>query len=146
LQHCCVSVSLSALMNSKLNWDFLGISASVACAIHCAILPLLISSLPVFGINIVNNVAFEYFMIFLALAIGSFSLIHGYRRHHRNYAPVLLFVLGILILFAKQFWHEYQFWLLPFAVIFIVSAHVRNFRLSRLSACSDDKESPLSVD
>jgi hypothetical protein len=146
LQHCCVSLSLSTLMNSKLNWDFLGISASVACAIHCAILPLAISSLPIFGINVVNNVAFEYFMILLALAIGSFSLVHGYRRHHRNYIPVLLFVAGILLLFAKQLWHEYQFWLLPFAVIFIVSAHVRNFRLSRLTNCPDDEKSPIQAE
>jgi len=128
-------------MNSKFNWDALGISASVACAIHCAILPLVISSLPVFGINIINNIAFEYFMILLAFAIGSFSLLHGYRKHHRSFMPVLLFATGILILFAKQLWHEYQFWLLPFAVIFIVSAHVRNFHLSRISARIEGEES-----
>jgi hypothetical protein len=124
-------------MDGKFNWDVLGIGASVACAIHCAVLPLLIASLPIFGINIINNIAFEYFMIFLAFAIGSFSLIHGYRKHHRNYMPVLLFTIGVMLLFAKQLWHEYQFWLLPFAVIFIVSAHIRNFRLSRISACVD---------
>ena len=133
-------------MPGKINWDVLGVGTSLACAIHCALLPLFLTSLPVLGIEIIDNVAFEYFMIFLALAIGSFSLIHGYRRHHRNYAPVLLFLTGILLLFAKQLWHEYQFWLLPFAVIFIVSAHVRNFRLSRLSACSDDEKSRLSAE
>src|SRR5882724_6881515 len=127
-------------MQDKLNLDALGIGASIACAIHCAILPLLISSLPILGINIINNIAFEYFMILLAFAIGSFSLLHGYRKHHRNFIPVLLFATGILILFAKQLWHEYQFWLLPFAVIFIVAAHVRNFRLSRISACVEDEE------
>jgi len=130
-------------MNGKLNWDALGIGASIACAIHCAILPLLISSLPILGINIINNIAFEYFMILLAFAIGSFSLVHGYRKHHRNYIPVLLFTIGILVLFAKQLWHEYQFWLLPFAVIFIVSAHIRNFRLSRVSACADDNANEI---
>ena len=130
-------------MTDKLNWDAFGIGASVACAIHCAVLPLLISSLPIFGINIINNIAFEYFMILLAFAIGSVSLAHGYRKHHRSYMPVLLFAIGILLLFAKQLWHEYQFWLLPFAVIFIVSAHIRNFRLSRESACLNDEKSQL---
>jgi len=124
-------------MHSKLNWDAWGIGASIACAIHCAVLPLLISSLPIFGINIINNIAFEYFMILLAFAIGSFSLVHGYRRHHRSQVPIILFTLGILLLFAKQLWHEYQFWLLPFAVIFIVSAHILNFRLSRTSDCAN---------
>src|SRR5215467_14043706 len=114
------------------NWDALGITTSLICAIHCAILPLILSSLPILGVNIVNNVAFEYLMIFLACAIGCFSLSHGYRKHHRNYVPVLIFIAGMLLLFAKQLWHEYQYWLLPFAVIFIVYSHVQNFRLSRV--------------
>ncbi len=118
-------------MRVKFNWDALGITASVACAIHCAVLPILLTSLPVFGINIINNVAFEFFMIFLAFAIGTFSLLHGYRKHHRGYLPIILFSIGILLLFVKQLWHEYQFWILPFAVFFIVAAHVRNIRLCR---------------
>jgi hypothetical protein len=40
----------------KINFDALGIVASIACAIHCAILPLIISTLPLFGINIINNI------------------------------------------------------------------------------------------
>ncbi|HEX4851893.1 MAG TPA: MerC domain-containing protein [Puia sp.] len=120
------------LMIPKINWDAMGITASVACAIHCAILPLLISSLPVFGINIINNSFFEIFMILLAFAIGSLALVHGYRKHHRNLVPIFLFVAGMLLLFAKQVWHEQQFLILPFAVIFIVAGHLSNFRLSRL--------------
>jgi hypothetical protein len=45
-----------------------------------------------------------------SFAIGSVSLAHGYRKHHRSYMPVLLFTIGILLLFAKQLWHDYQFW------------------------------------
>jgi len=125
-------VIFTFLMNSKLKWDALGISASIACAIHCAVLPLLISSLPIFSINIIDNIAFEYFMIFLAFAIGSFSLLHGYRKHHKSYLPIFLFTIGMLLLLAKQAWHEYQYWLLPFAIIFIVTAHIRNIRLCRI--------------
>jgi hypothetical protein len=116
----------------KINWDALGIAASLACAIHCAILPLLISSLPVLGINIINNMAFEYFMIVLAFCVGSYSLIHGYRKHHGRIFPFILFTIGILFLLAKQRWHEDERIWLPFAVIFIVSAHLSNFRLSRV--------------
>jgi hypothetical protein len=119
-------------MNSKINLDILGIATSVVCAIHCAILPLLLTSLPVLGINIIDNMAFECFMILLAFAIGVFSLLHGYRRHHRNYMPLALFTFGILLLFAKQRWHDYQFWLLPFAIVFIISAHMSNLRLCRI--------------
>ena len=116
---------------SKLNWDALGITASIACAIHCAVLPLAISSLPILGVNIIHNEAFEYGMIFLAFSIGSYSLFHGYKMHHRLYAPFILFAVGMAILLAKMRWHDQELWLLPFAVIFIVSAHVLNIKRSR---------------
>ena len=119
-------------MNSRFNWDALGIATSVACAIHCAVLPLILTSLPVFGINIIDNMLFEYFMIFLAFCVGVYSLWHGYKKHHHNQLPLLIFSFGILLLVAKQFWHSYQFWFLPFAVILIVSAHLLNYRSCRV--------------
>ena len=127
-------------MRFRINWDAVGITASVACAIHCAVLPMILSTLPIFGINIIDNVAFECFMIFLALAIGSYSFWHGYRKHHHSIVPLLIFSFGILLLFAKQLWHDYQFWLLPFAVILIVTAHLVNYRSCRVHnhAHSDD--------
>ena len=120
-------------MSIKLNWDALGISASIACAIHCAILPLIVSSLPILGINIIHNRAFEFGMILLAFGVGSYSLVHGYRKHHGRFVPFLLFSVGISILLAKQQWHQYELLLLPFAVVFIVAAHILNFRLCRIN-------------
>ncbi len=118
-------------MKSKVNWDAWGIGASLACAIHCAVLPIALTSLPLFGINIINNSRFEYFMILLAFAIGSYALWHGYKKHHQRITPFFLFAAGILLLLAKQHWHQYELYILPFAVIFIVSAHIINFRLCR---------------
>lgn len=126
-------------MIRKINWDALGITASIICAIHCAILPLAVASLPILGINIIHNPVFEYGMILLAFLIGTRALWHGYRRHHRQTVPLLLFVIGLSFLVAKQVWHEYEFRLLPFAVILIVAAHILNFRLSRpVPAASTD--------
>lgn len=119
-------------MKARFNWDALGIATSVACAIHCAILPLILGTLPIFGINLVNNVGFEYFMIFLAFCIGTYSLWHGYRLHHHSLTPVLIFATGIGFLVAKQVWHEYQYWLLPFAISLIITAHVINYKSCRI--------------
>lgn len=127
-------------MNFRINWDAIGITTSLACAIHCAVLPMVLSTLPIFGINIVDNVAFEYFMILLALVIGCYSFWHGYRRHHHSLIPLIIFCFGISLLFAKQMWHAYQLWLLPFGVILIISAHLLNYRSCRVHnhAHSDD--------
>ncbi len=118
-------------MIRKVNWDALGITTSILCAIHCAILPLAVATLPVLGINIVHNAFFEYGMIGLAFLIGSWALWHGFSRHHRRLTPWFLFVGGIILLITKQIWHSYELRILPFAVLFIVAAHVLNLRWSK---------------
>ena len=75
-------------MKKKINWDALGVGASVACAIHCALLPLVLTSLPLFGVNIINNNAFEFFMIGVAFCIGAFTLYHGFKKHHKRLLPL----------------------------------------------------------
>jgi hypothetical protein len=118
-------------MIRKVNWDALGITTSILCAIHCAVLPLAVATLPILGINIVHNVLFEYGMIGLAFLIGTWALWHGFSHHHRRLTPWFLFVGGISLLIAKQIWHSYELRLLPFAVLFIVAAHILNLKWAR---------------
>jgi MerC mercury resistance protein len=119
-------------MKYKINWDALGIGASLACAIHCALLPLFLSTLPLFGINIIHNIAFEAGMIGLALLIGSYSLYHGYKKHHHSWLPLAVFFSGFIFLVLKQFFARVETWLLIPAVILIISAHLLNFRFCRV--------------
>ena len=113
----------------------MGVGTSIACAIHCALLPLVLTSLPLFGINIIHNNAFEFFMIGLAFCIGAFSLYHGWEKHHRNILPILLFSLGMAFLFAKQLWTTYHLWFLLPAVALIISAHYFNYKFCKKSKC-----------
>jgi MerC mercury resistance protein len=119
-------------MKLKLNWDALGITASVACAIHCAILPLFWTAVPLFGVNIVHNLAFETAMVLVAFVIGAYSFYHGYKRHHHSFTPFLLFTLGIILLVLKLFFIHYETWLLIPAVILIISSHLLNYRYCRV--------------
>lgn len=118
----------------RINYDALGIAASLACAIHCAILPLVLTSLPVLGTNIIDNVGFEYLMILVAMIIGFYSLWHGYRKHHRSLWPSILFGTGVILLFLKQAYHDNQLAFLVPAVGMIVSAHLLNYRYCRRSS------------
>lgn len=122
-------------MNLKLNWDGLGIITSLACAIHCAILPLVVTSLPLFGINIIHNLFFEWAMIGLAFAVGIYSLLHGYQKHHRSMLPLLVFFAGFLFLVTKQFFHAFELIFLVPAVLLIVGAHLMNYRYCRRTSC-----------
>ena len=123
-------------MNVKVNWDGLGIFTSVACAIHCAILPLIATSLPLFGVNIIHNGYFEWMMIGIAFVVGSYSLFHGYIKHHRSLLPVAIFSVGFIFLIAKQFFAGLEIALLIPAVMLIISAHYFNYRLCQKSKCA----------
>lgn len=126
----------------RVNFDTLGITTTIICAIHCAALPLLMTSLPLFGQNLINNAAFEYLMILLAAGIGIYSLTHGFKRHHHARGPIILFSLGIMMLVLKQIFHEYQLLFLIPGVLAIISAHILNIRFCRISgnasACAKD--------
>ena len=119
-------------MKFKINWDAFGIAASVACAIHCAVLPLILSSLPLFGISIIENQGFEFIMIALAFIVGVYSLYHGRKKHHHSFYPMLLFAAGISLLFIKSMLHSHSLMLLLPAVSLVVVAHYVNYKLCRV--------------
>ncbi|HRD58704.1 MAG TPA: MerC domain-containing protein [Ferruginibacter sp.] len=120
-------------MTFKFNWDAIGIATSVICAIHCAFLPILATVLP--ALSGVHNHIFEWGMIVLAFVVGIYSLRHGFKKHHHNKLPYILFGLGFALLITKQFFHEYEIYFLLPAVILIVTAHFKNFKLSRHKNC-----------
>ena len=81
----------------------MGIATSIACAIHCALLPLILTTLPLFGVNIIHNVFFEWGMIALGFLLALILLFHGYIKHHRSLLPVLFLQLDLFFLFKTVF-------------------------------------------
>jgi hypothetical protein len=123
---------VSLKLNTKINWDALGIGASLICAIHCALLPLMFTSLPVFGFNIIENQYFEILMVVIAFAVGIYSLYHGFKKHHHNLLPLIVFTAGFVFLILKLFFVEYESWLLVPAVCGIILAHIINYKACQL--------------
>lgn len=119
-------------MKFRINWDAIGVGTSLACAIHCALLPLFLSSLPLFGMNIIHNIYFEVGMIVLAFLIGARSFYHGYKKHHHSAVPVSIFAAGFFFLVLKQFFLDYETWILLPAVALIITAHMINYRSCRV--------------
>lgn len=115
-------------MKKKINWDAIGITASIACAIHCAILPILLTSLPIFGFDILDNIWFEGGMIAIAFFVGLTALRHGKRHHHSN-VPYYWFAGGFLFLILKEVFHQYHTAFLVPAIIGILVGHFYNVKL-----------------
>lgn len=116
----------------KINYDKLGIFTSVACAIHCTILPVFIGAIPFLRIHILDNPWIEYSTIVLSFLFGSLSLYHGFRYHHKRKSPIVLFSAGFTCLIINQLTQEqYVLLLIPSAAILIITAHLINISCCR---------------
>jgi len=76
--------------------DRIGATGSLACAVHCAALPLLLAIAPAIGLGLANH-DFEIGFVAFASLLGLTSLLLGYRRHRHSRALALL-LPGIALL------------------------------------------------
>ncbi|MCX2451940.1 MerC domain-containing protein [Pedobacter sp. PLR] len=111
--------------------DQFGISASVACAIHCAALPFLITLLPLWGLGFLANPWVEFSMIGLSLLIGTWSLARSYPRHKRI-IPVLVLITGFMLIGTGHYgFHFLEAILIPLGGFTIALAHLINWKYAR---------------
>lgn len=78
--------------------DKLGMWLSGACAIHCAVLPVMIAFGVGSGLSWMLNHEFELIFLSISLCIASYSLIEGYLRVHNNLSVVVLALIGFVML------------------------------------------------
>lgn len=74
--------------------DWIGITASVGCAIHCAAMPFVIAYLPQLGLNFLADEAFHKWMFLACVLIGVSAFLPGLKLH-RNLLPVAVGSVGL---------------------------------------------------
>jgi hypothetical protein len=120
----------------KLNLDFLGMSASLLCAVHCSVLPLLLTVGLLGGFSWLEHPAVEITFIFSSLMLAWLSLLPGWRRGHGRIEPVLTMLVGFgLIVLAHVFHEQYEGLLMTLGGLAIAVAHFLNWRLSKKFGC-----------
>ena len=92
-----------------LHIDALGFWASLLCAVHCSLLPVIILFIPLFGLSFLNHSFFEYGMITISFCIASFSLVKSYLRQHENVKPLLIMTGGFILIGIAQFGEGFLF-------------------------------------
>ncbi|MGH8215485.1 MAG: MerC domain-containing protein [Rhodanobacteraceae bacterium] len=114
--------------------DRVGATASLLCAVHCALLPFVLALLPLIGLEFLAGHMFERVFVGCAAALASASLVFAYRRHRR---PQALFIMlpGIaLLLFGVAVNLDVHVALHTVAVVcggvLVASAHVTNLVLA----------------
>lgn len=115
--------------------DRIGATASMLCAVHCALLPLVIALLPSLGLAAWLGEGFEEGFVVFATAFGLFTLVTGYRKH-RALRALRLLVPGLAILWFGVLYAPLHHSLWPHAVAMTLGgalvglAHLANLRLT----------------
>jgi len=132
------ALSKSEAMTAENRLDQMGAAASLACAAHCAAMPLLIGLLPLAGLGFLAEERAEWALAGLSIGVGSLRLIPSYARKHRQWRPLLLFAFGAGLIIAVRLLTEDGSRLeapaMVIGALLIACAHVVNQRLCRSCA------------
>jgi hypothetical protein len=114
--------------------DRVGIAGSVLCAVHCAVVPLLVALLPAMGLGLFGGADIDQMVAVFATVLGVTSLSVGFRRH-RAFRAWALLLPGLAMLWAGSFTdlhdHSTSHALLMVAGgLLIAGAHFLNLRLT----------------
>jgi hypothetical protein len=123
--------------------DILGFSASTLCAIHCSLLPVTLTFLPIIGYSFLTTHAFEWIMLASSVLIAFISFLNGYYKHHHSDEPLSLMLIAF-IFFTLGHPREVPNLLdeifLPRGGATMAYAHFRNWKLCKEANCKMCKE------
>jgi hypothetical protein len=113
--------------------DTVGASASLLCAIHCAILPLIITVLPLIGLQVLAESWVEWALVCLAAVVGVSSLCFGYREH-RSLRALIVLGVGLTLMITGRLVEHFEVgeWGVPVLVLgglTIAGSHLLNRKL-----------------
>ena len=114
--------------------DRAGATASLLCAVHCALLPFVLALLPLIGLEFLAGHTFERVFVACAAALASASILTAYRRHRQPHALILMLPGVALLLFGVAVNLDVHVVLHTVAVVcggvLVASAHVTNLVLA----------------
>lgn len=120
-------------MKAARNMDILGTTTSMLCAVHCAILPVLLSIGLIGGNSWLMHPLFEVIILGLTAIFVYFSIIRSYLRTRTDSRPVILAMIGILLILLHHFIPSNSVILIVTGGMMIALAHLVNLRISGLS-------------
>lgn len=87
-------------------FEKLGYSASFICAIHCTLMPILMTFLPLLGISMFADENLELILLLLSGISGLLTMCFGYKRH-KSIKASLYFYVGFGMVALIHTLHEH---------------------------------------
>ena len=112
--------------------DTTGACLSVACAVHCLSMPLLIAVLPLIGLGFLANERAELFLILGAIGLAVGSLAWGVRLH-RRWRALLILIVALAFIATSRTAVEGAFEVVFYSIggVLLASAHLVNRHLCK---------------
>lgn len=124
--------------------DVLGFSASFLCAVHCILVPLVLSFGLVGGLSWLNSPAVEWGFMLSTLFLASWSLFGSYPRH-KDRRPLLMAAIGFFIIFAVHLMEALiGHYVAALGGIIIAYAHYLNWQI--LHGKTHKNQAPVSFE
>lgn len=111
-----------------LNFDFAGAVTAGICAVHCTILPALLSL--GFTTSGAHSHTFDFLLMSIGVVIAGYVLVRDYMKIHANVLPIFIAIAGFITLFIGIETHGELFLLNIIGGLMIVSSHIVNWKLS----------------
>jgi hypothetical protein len=115
--------------------DIAGICVSALCAIHCTVLPLVLTISAFNGFLFLDDPKLESMVLVASAIIGTLSLLASYLRYHRKFSAIGILLLGfVLIALGRVTGNPLtESIVTPLGAITIAIAHFSNIKLCRSS-------------
>ncbi|PIQ26671.1 hypothetical protein COW36_01075 [bacterium (Candidatus Blackallbacteria) CG17_big_fil_post_rev_8_21_14_2_50_48_46] len=112
--------------------DQLGATLSLACAVHCALQPLLLIALPLMGLGFLMDETLETVFLAVTLSMAGWAFFSGF-NHHRKGSVFVFWGLAALLIGASrvQFLESYEMLLAVSGALALMSGHLLNQHLHR---------------
>lgn len=99
-------VTLRSGLSREATWDawsdWIGMLASIGCAIHCAAMPFVIAYLPALGLTFLADEAFHKWMAVGCFVVAMTAFVPGLRKHGRL-TPVIIGCVGLVMISIAAF-------------------------------------------
>ena len=96
----------SKLQAARTGWfgwsDWVGMVASIGCAVHCAAMPFAIAYLPALGLGFLADESFHKWMAAGCFVIALSAFVPGFRKH-RRLIPVVIGSCGLVMITIAAF-------------------------------------------
>jgi hypothetical protein len=112
--------------------DRIAIATSLCCALHCALVPILLTITALSGLQFLRNPLIEWCLIILGFILAYLSL-NSSLKQHQNHTPKNMSIIGVsfLVLSRLNIVGSMEVVFTCLGSLFLIIAHFKNIQANR---------------